>query len=239
MADITIFSSLYGAGFGAIAGSLLAFSFARYSLKSEQRKKLEKIHEILSDEFYRIYVYSNDAKEFITKTLETEKEFDEHFDWVEYEIIRGRSPVIFNLPNFRFLLWDAITSSGSLINLESDEIQLTNSAHNDMILYFKRIEKSIEDFHDKFSMLDKKLELKKKPEKMTKEELQMFLWKIYVDLVSIENIFDKLTTNISWIKKEYSNEKLSDEEQLYDMHHPSFIPVPFPKPEEPIRKTPI
>jgi len=235
-----IFPGFYGAIFGAIIGALLAFFFTRYSLQKEQRKKIEKIHNILSDEFYRIYRYADDAKEYLTSQLESEKEFDEHFGWTEHEVIRARSPVIFGLPNFRFLLWDAIISSGSLINLESNEIQLINSAHDDMVIFFKRLEKTVDDFDEKFRILDEKMVLKKKINKIKKEDLRMFLMFVYADLVQIQQIFEKLEKNISWIKKEFYIENPSTpENDFYDMYQPTFISIPVPKPTDSIKKTPV
>ena len=193
-----ILFGFYGLPHQKQLGALVAFFLTRYSLKDEERKKLERTQQIINDEFYRIYYYATDEKEFFEKQFNNKKAFKEHVDDALYEINRARNPIIFPFVNFRFLLWNAIISSGSLINLESDEIQLINTAHENITQIFKNLEHSFEKFYEKHQRGPEN------PEMPTEEsfeiDLHLFLGKLYVEMEKIQLEFEKLVRNISWVK---------------------------------------
>lgn len=227
----------YGASFGAVVGALIAFFLARYSLKNEERKKLVRTQQIINDEFYRIYYYASNEKEFFEKQFKDKKAFKEHVDNALYEISRARSPIVFQFVNFRFLLWDAIISSGSLINLESDEIQLTNSAHENISHIFENIDIHFDDFTKKYQRGPENPEMPS--EESFEIYLHMFLGQLYVELEKIQQEFEKLHKNISWINKKFSSKYSDVDGDLYDIHYPTLHVIPFPQDDEPERKTPI
>lgn len=238
MTEHEIFFGFYGAAFGAVIGALVAFLLTRYSLQNEQRKKLIRIHEIINDEFYRIYHYAAKEHELFQKEFFTDiKKFEEHVDNALYEISRARSPITFSFVNFRFLLWDAILSSGSLIELESDEIQLINSAHDNMQNLFENIGYDFDNFDKKYQRGPDNPEMPSK--EIFEINFHTFLGRIYVELEKIQLEFDRINKNIGWIRKEFSNKYADHEGELYDIDFSTLHMIPFPQEEEPVRKTPI
>ncbi len=239
-----IIIGFYGASFGAVIGSLVAFLLTRYNLSTKERKELKKLQNILSDDFFRNYKYALDTKEFLIKIMDNKKQFQDHCDDTLHEISRGRNPVIFSLPNFRFLLWDAIITSNFLIKLESEEIQWINSSHADMQKYFEYLYKQITQFEEKF-YLSENNPITVEYDKVISSIIALLL-EMHSILLMIENSFEELHKNIPWIKKEFSTYSTNElNEGFYDIPTDQISVlsmrgiVDFYQGDKPLRKTPI
>lgn len=225
MAEEIIFS-LYGAVFGAIVGALAAFLLTRHSLNKQERENLKKLQNILSDDFYRNYKYAQDTKAFLTSVLNDEKEFFEHAAQSHYEIERARSPIVIRVPNFRFLLWDAVISSGLIIKLQSHEIVIINATHDNLINKFNEINQNFQQFSEENSL---DLENPVTPDiENLKDVIFRFYGGVYARLEQIEQYFEYLFENVSWIQKEFSPvDEKEFSEKFYDIEHSSIHSIPI------------
>ena len=146
--EINITFELASAIIGGVVGAVFAFIFSYYLMIRKQKNELKKIQNIINDDFYRIYYYANESIEIITG-LTNNKEFDEYVLDIGHSITRGRTALLLNLPNLRFLLWNAIVSSGRMIELKTNEIQLINTAHDNAEENFAKMSYLMEQFDQK------------------------------------------------------------------------------------------
>lgn len=178
-------------------------------------KERERIRKILNDDFYRIYVTSKDLQNFILTTLKNEKnEFNDLTDKVIYEAQRGHE-LTFML-DFRqsFLLWNSIVTSGSLVELEPEEIQLINASHDYIELVIISNIKEYENCNEQIShAFDKDVS---RTIDYVRINLESFLKISYINLNEIIKRFDYLCDNISWMKPQYSTGKLVEINPSYE-----------------------
>ena len=230
MVEINITSSeLISAIIGAAAGAVFALLSSYYLIKRKQKNELKKIQNMINDDFYRIYYYVNESIRII-EGLTNGKEFYEYVLNINDNIRTGRSALLLNLPNLRFLLWNSIVSSGKMMELKTDEIQLINTAHDNAEVNFAAINYRMEQFDQKMR------HTKENPVQYDIEEVKirthMFHIELYAKLQLIEHQFDILYEEIEWIKCEFStsaskriNEAFSDQPQGILAH------LPFPDDE--------
>ena len=178
---------------------MIVFLLTKRSIEKKDKKELEKLHDLINDEFYRIYFYVEDSIQTITKLLENVKEYEKYILDIRYEIMRGRSGIIINFPNLCFLLWDIVISSGRLITLETEEIQLINSAHDD-------IKHTLEDIGDKFNHFDTIIpHTKENTKQYSFDEIKMHIHFFYSEIIAhlrrIKIEYESLDKKINWIKK--------------------------------------
>ena len=218
MVEINITSSeLISAIIGAAAGAGFALLSSYYLIKRKQKNELKKIQNIINDDFYRIYYYVNESIRII-EGLTNYKKFYEYVLDIDHNISRGRSALLLNLPNLRFLLWNSIVSSGKMMELKTNEIQLINTAHDNTEGNFAAMSYRMEQFDQKMC------HTKENPVQYTIEEIKMhthvFHNELYAQFNLIKHQFDILYEEIEWIKYEFStsaskkiNEAFSDHPQ--------------------------
>ena len=233
MVEIGIILEFYSPIVGALMGSVSAFVLTRYLMMKKYNDELKKVKNIINDEFYRLHYYANESIETIMEKIKNYKEFHSHILEISYEISRGRSPLLLNLPHLRFLLWDSITSSGKMMELETDEIQLINAAHENIEYHFQSIGHTIEQFEQEISHI----------EEDSIEYLKIcthaFYGKLKLHFYGIVHQFNVLDKKIDWIKNDFSSEtfkKINEEFADYPQGILSSLPVPN---EEFEKKSPI
>lgn len=225
---LEIILGIYGAIFGAIMGALIAFLLTKHNIEKTKKNELEKLHNIINDEFYRIYFYTKESIQILTKLLENEEEFQENILNIKYEIMRGRSPILINFPNLRFLLWDAITSSGRLITLETEEIQLTNTTYENIKNTMENVGYEINQFEEVMPYT------KENPvqysDKQIKIRTHMFYGSILAHFRRIQLDFESLDEKIDWIKRKFSSSNSQKINECFDdTNYGFFSMTPWPQ----------
>ena len=237
MVEIDIISGVYSTIIGALVGAVSAFMLTRHLMTQKQKNELKKIQNIINDEFYRIYYYANESIKIITELVENGTKFDEHILDIRHEISRGRTPLLIDLPNLRFLLWNSIVSSGRMIELETNEIQLINTAHDNAEEHFTSMSYEMKQFDQKMRYTQEN------PVQYSIKEIKMythmFYTKLYAELHLVKHQFDILNKKIDWIRDEFSTDMSKKiNEEFTDYPQGIFTCLPFSN-DEFERKTAI
>ena len=126
--------TILGGGLAAIFGLVVQWVHTT----RERRNSIKKIRELLKPEFEELYQILINDKQIIKKAkLDAEKDleslYNHEMDIPTYLFVgRGR---------LGSLVWDAIISSGDLIKLDSDEIEIIQSAQQNVKHYNKTMDK--------------------------------------------------------------------------------------------------
>lgn len=222
---------------GALVGSVSAFMFTRHLMIKKQANELKKLKQIINDEFYRIHYYANESVKIIMEAVKNYEEFHEHVLDIRHEIIRGRSPLLLDLPYLRFLLWNSITSSGKMMELKTDEIQLINAAHNNTEDCFASISYITKQFDQKMRYTEEN------PVQYSIEKIEIYTNLFYAELKTqfhlIAHQFNVLDKKIDWIKSDFSTKTFKKiNEEFADYPQEIFSTLPFPN-KEFEKKSPI
>ena len=132
----------------------------------------------------------------------------------------------------------SVVSSGKLILLNAEEIQLINATHDNMENNFINIYHKIQHFDNEVRYTPENLKQYSHDE--LKMRTHLFLGIIYAELQLIKYEYEKLKDRISWFKNEFSSTGLHNlNEELDDSPVGILSMIPFPQEPEPEKKTPI
>ena len=124
-----------GGGLAAISG----FGVQWWHTRRELKKDIKKIRGILKPEFENQYQMLLDERQNVEKAKPRSKE---DFDYLlnHKADITGYFHTV-GSNRLHYLTWNAISSSGNLIKLDNDEIQIIQFVHQNVIFYNDRMDK--------------------------------------------------------------------------------------------------
>lgn len=224
---------------GAIIGATTTFGFLYKWEVDKKKNELKKIRQIINDDFFRICSTSKNLQNFILSILKNEEDkFEKLTDQVIYDAQRGR--YLTSMLDFRqsFLLWNSIVTSGSLVKLQPEEIQLINASHD---FIESVIDANVREFENCNKRIERAFD-KDVPNTILfiKINLESFLKISYINLNEITKRFDYLCENISWMKSEFSTAKLSELNPTYEPKEEGVLWwLPSPNIEKNDKKTPV
>ena len=131
--------TILGGGIAAISGLVVQWLYSRW----ERKNAVKKIQGLLKPEFEELYQILIDERKTAKKAKHgSENDFD-RLNGHEMKISEYLTEV--GGGRLRSLAWDAIISSGNLIKLDNNEIEIIQSAHHDVMEYNKNMNRLQKD----------------------------------------------------------------------------------------------
>ena len=109
----------------------------------ERKNAIKKIQGLLKPEFEELYQILIDERRTAKKAKRSSENDFDRLNGHEMTISEYLTVVGGN--RLRSLAWDAIISSGNLIKLDNNEIEIIQSAHHDVVEYNKNMNRLQED----------------------------------------------------------------------------------------------
>ena len=106
--------------------------------RSEHNKGVKKIRSILKSEFEDFYQILIDEKQSVKKKKPNVK--DDFDSLSKHKMTLQEYFTIVGAGRLRPLVWEAVTSSGNLIKLDNEEIEIIQSAHQSIMRYNKNMD---------------------------------------------------------------------------------------------------
>ena len=123
---------------GGILAAISGLVVQRWHTRSEHNKDIKKIQSILKSEFEDFYQILIDEKQSIKRVkLNVVEDFD---SLSKHKMTLQEYFAIVGARRLRPLVWEAVTSSGNLIKLDNEEIEIIQSAHQSIMRYNKNMD---------------------------------------------------------------------------------------------------
>ena len=131
--------TILGGGIAAISGLVVQWLYSRW----ERKNAIKKIQGLLKPEFEELYQILIDERKTAEKAKHSSENDFERLNGHEIKISEYLTKV--GGGRLRSLAWDAIISSGNLIKLDNNEIEIIQSAHHDVMEYNKNMNRLQKD----------------------------------------------------------------------------------------------
>ena len=131
--------TILGGGIAAISGLVVQWLYSRW----ERKNAIKKIQGLLKPEFEELYQILIDERRIAKKAT--------HSSENDFELLSGHEMKISEYltevggGRLRSLAWDAVISSGNLIKLDNNEIEIIQSAHHNVMEYNKNMNRRQKD----------------------------------------------------------------------------------------------
>ena len=131
--------TILGGGIAAISGLVVQWLYSRW----ERKNAVKKIQGLLKPEFEELYQILIDERKTAKKAKHSSENDFDRLNGHEMKISEYLTEV--GGGRLRSLAWDAIISSGNLIKLDNNEIEIIQSAHHDVMEYNKNMNRLQKD----------------------------------------------------------------------------------------------
>ena len=131
--------TILGGGIAAISGLVVQWLYSRW----ERKNAIKKIQGLLKPEFEELYQILIDERRIAKKAKHSSENDFERLNGHEMKISEYLTEV--GGGRLRSLAWDAVISSGNLIKLDNNEIEIIQSAHHDAMEYNKNMNRLQKD----------------------------------------------------------------------------------------------
>ena len=131
--------TILGGGIAAISGLVVQWLYSRW----ERKNAIKKIQGLLKPEFEELYQILIDERRTAKKAKHSSENDFDRLNGHEMKISEYLTEV--GGVRLRSLAWDAIISSGNLIKLDNNEIEIIQSAHHNVMEYNKNMNRRQKD----------------------------------------------------------------------------------------------